>query len=111
MLTLELIKTIFLPLTVSYLNGEIPLKYYVITCMNTRSEYIQKFEYPKEQLYIDIIDDLYFDMDDVWLDYDPKNPESVEAFNSASSEFWILEPEFKERCKAHYQKMISLFKD
>ena len=86
-----------------------PLKEFVFVCIDVRSKYIQKCEYPKEKEYISIIDNLHSDLDAVWLDYDPGNPEIVEAFNNASSEFWILEPEFKERCKAHYTKMNALF--
>ena len=108
LLSLELIKTIFLPLTQQYLMENISLKDYVLTCMDTRSHYIHNFNPETEAQYIQIIDDLYFDMDDVWLDYDPDDQSMVEHCKTHPG-FIILEPEFNKRCKSHFNKMRALF--
>jgi hypothetical protein len=106
-LALSILKSVFIPLTQHYLSGKISLKDYVLTCMDTRSEHIHQYDYSKDAEAIDIMDAVYFDMDDVWLDYDPNDPDIVQYCNERSDSI-LLESEFKKRCQQHYISMLTV---
>jgi Mlc titration factor MtfA (ptsG expression regulator) len=104
---IHLLKTVFLPLLNHYLTNQISAKTFETQYTEARRITLDKFEIETPAEISKVIEEVFFDVDAVWINYDPNDPDHVERYESLK-DYFIFEPELRQRTITNYQTMLAL---